>query len=63
VLLLSLWEEMGLLGYLRNHRRGNTDDIAIGTNIASAVSGIFGIVILGIVLNIGQENKGWPQLE
>ncbi len=54
---------MGLLGYLRNHRRGNTDDIAIGTNIASAVSGIFGIVILGIVLNIGQENKGWPQLE
>lgn len=38
-------------------------NLSIGLGFASSVSGLVGIAILYGVLNIGNENKGWPQLE
>jgi len=38
-------------------------NIMIGIGFGSVLGGLMGVAILYGVLNIGSENKGWPQLD
>ena len=38
-------------------------NLSIGTGIGTSLSGLVGVLLLYGVLNIGSENKGWPQLD
>ena len=38
-------------------------NLQLGFSLTEVVSGLSGVVILYFVLNIGRDNKGWPQLE
>jgi hypothetical protein len=38
-------------------------NLSAGISLINALIGLFGIVVLFAVLNIGKENKAWPQLE
>ena len=61
---LFRWKKWGFWGFVAsgliviivNH-------MSIGLSTASALGGIVGIAILYGVLQIGKENKGWPQLD
>jgi hypothetical protein len=38
-------------------------NLALGLGIFQSAVGLIGIAVLYGVLQIGKENKGWPQLE
>jgi hypothetical protein len=38
-------------------------NFALGIGIGQSLLGLLGVALLYAVLQIGKENKGWPQLE
>lgn len=60
---LARWKKWGFYGFVVTTVAGMVINIAVGAEIMQIVFGLVGIVILFGVLQIGRENKGWPQLE
>ena len=60
---LFQWKRWGFYGLVLSTLIGFAVNIAIGTNPAEALVNLIGLAILYGVLQIGDTNKGWPQLE
>ena len=60
---LFRWKKWGFWGFLASGIIVIIVNLSIGLSTASALGGIVGIAILYGVLQIGKENKGWPQLD
>ena len=60
---LFSWKELGFFGFLATSLVASIVNFAIGLNIIQALAGLVGLAILYGVLQIGNGNKGWPQLE
>lgn len=60
---LFTWKKWGFWGFCASSGVVFFLNIFSGINILSAVFGLIGIAILYGVLQIGNENKGWAQLE
>jgi hypothetical protein len=64
VLALFKWKKWGFWGFCAVNVIGLFVDIGLDINLVWPVTQIaFGIVVLYVALNIGKEDKGWPQLE
>jgi len=57
------WKKWGFWGYCATSAAAFVINLVIGTGIGPSLMGLFGLVILYGVLQIGRDNKGWPQLE
>ena len=60
---LFQWKKWGFWGFLLSSIVAVFANISAGLGIGPALLGLIGIAILYGVLHIGNENKGWPQLE
>ena len=60
---LTRWKKWGFYGFVATTIAGLVINILIQVEVRQIVFGLLGIVILFGVLQIGKENKGWPQLE
>jgi hypothetical protein len=60
---LFRWKKWGFWGFVGSAAVTLGVNIAAGLSPGSALGGFVGIAILYGVLQIGDENKGWPQLE
>jgi len=60
---LFRWKKWGFLGFLGTTALALVINLRIGIKPTFAIVGLFGIVILYAVLQIGGEKKGWNQLE
>lgn len=60
---LFMWKKWGFYGALALSVVTFFVNLAIGIGIGQALFGLIGIAILFGVLQIGDKNKGWPQLE
>ena len=57
------WKKWGFWGFLGSSVTALIINLSIGLGIGQSLLGLLGIVLLYGVLNIGENNKGWPQLE
>jgi hypothetical protein len=60
---LFRWQKWGFWGFLGSSVAALVINLSIGVGIAQSLLGLLGVVLLYGVLNIGKDNKGWPQLE
>jgi hypothetical protein len=60
---LFKWKKWGFWGFCVSSVVALGVNLSVGFGIFTALSGLIGIVLLYAVLQIGKENKGWPQLE
>jgi len=60
---LYQWKKWGYWGFIGTSIIGFFINLMIGVGVLSSVAGLVGIGILYGVLQIGEEEKGWPQLE
>jgi hypothetical protein len=60
---LFLWKRWGFYGLVATSVVTFAINIALGINVLQAAFGLVGVAILYGVLQIGEANKGWPQLE
>lgn len=60
---LFKWKKWGFWGYCISAAIVFIINIAIGLGVGQSVMGLVGVAILFGVLQIGRENKGWPQLD
>jgi hypothetical protein len=60
---LFLWKRWGFYGFVATSIVAFALNIALGVNVAQALFGLAGVAVLYGVLQIGSQNKGWPQLE
>ena len=60
---LFKWKMWGFWGICITSAIALGVNLAAGLGIRSAVTGLLGVLILYGVLQIGKENKGWPQLD
>ena len=60
---LFRWKKWGFWGFIATTVIAFFINLMIGVNVVQAVLGLVGIGILYGVLQIGKENKGWPQLD
>jgi hypothetical protein len=60
---LFQWKKWGFWGFCASSLVALVVNISSGLGIGTALFGLIGVAILYAVLNIGGENKGWPQLE
>jgi len=60
---LFQWKKWGFYGVCVSSVIAVVVNLAIGLPPASALFGLVGIAILYGILQIGQENKGWTQLD
>jgi hypothetical protein len=60
---LFLWKRWGFYGFVATSIVSFGVNLALGVNVVQALFGLVGVAILFGVLQIGNENKGWPQLE
>lgn len=61
---LFAWKKWGFWGYCTVNVIGLVVDVLIGVNLVGPIiTVLIGIVGLYGVLQLGQENKGWPQLD
>jgi hypothetical protein len=60
---LLQWKKWGFFGFIASALAAFGVNLAIGLNIVQACFGLVGVAVLYAVLQIGNENKGWPQLE
>jgi len=60
---LFQWKKWGFWGFLLTSVVAVFANLSAGLGIGLALLGLIGIAILYGVLQIGNENKGWPQLE
>lgn len=56
------WRKWGFWGFCLSSFITVFVNIEAGLPVSQAVSGLVGIAILYLVLQIGNHNKGWPQL-
>jgi hypothetical protein len=61
-IFLFRWKKLGFWGYCVMAVLGVIVNLSIGLGIQS-FSGLIGLALLYGVLQIGKQNKGWPQLE
>jgi len=60
---LFRWQKWGFWGYLALSIVIAVMNLSLGVGVGTTIFGLFGVVLLYGVLHIGEENKGWPQLE
>ena len=60
---LFRWKKWGFYGFVAVSVMATVLNVTTGEEIAPRVSWLVGIVILFGVLQIGEEDKGWPQLQ
>jgi len=60
---LFKWKKWGFWGFCVSSVVALGVNLSVGFGIVTALSGLVGIALLYGVLQIGKENKGWPQLE
>ncbi len=60
---LLRWKKWGFFGFVVASGVAFVVNLKVGLSVVQAVSGLAGIAILYGALQIGKENKGWPQLE
>jgi hypothetical protein len=61
---LFMWKKWGFWGFCAGSVAAFIANIVLGELVILALVGMVAeIFILYLVLNIGQDNKGWPQLE
>ena len=60
---LFMWKKWGFYGFIALSVIIFIVNLMIGIDIVTAASGLLGVAILYGVLQIGERNKGWPQLE
>jgi len=60
---LFMWKRWGFYGFVATSAVAFVINLVIGLNVLQALFGLVGVAILYGVLQIGHENKGWPQLE
>ena len=63
VIALFKWKKWGFWGFCASAVIIFIINLAIGLGIGQSVLGLLGVAILFGVLQIGKENKGWPQLD
>jgi hypothetical protein len=60
---LFKWKKWGFYGFLCVSVTAFIVNLSIGINLVQSLLGFVGVALLYGVLNIGEENKGWTQLE
>lgn len=60
---LFQWKRWGFWGFCVSSLVAVVVNVSIGLGMGSALAGLVGVIVLYGVLQIGAENKGWPQLE
>jgi hypothetical protein len=60
---LLRWKKWGFWGLVGSAVVTLGVNLTIGLGLSSAMVGFLGVILLYGVLHIGQENKGWPQLD
>ncbi len=60
---LLQWRKWGFFGFIVSALAAFGVNLTIGLSVVQACFGLLGVAILYAVLQIGNENKGWPQLE
>lgn len=60
---LFLWKRWGFYGVVAISVVAFAINLALGINVVQAAFGLVGVAVLYGVLQIGDANKGWPQLE
>jgi hypothetical protein len=60
---LFKWKKWGFYGFLGVSVAAFIINLSIGINLVQSLLGFVGVALLYGVLNIGEENKGWTQLE
>jgi hypothetical protein len=59
---LLRWKKWGFWGFCTTSVIAVVMNIILGVALYYIASGFLGVVILYLVLQIGKNNKGWPQL-
>ena len=57
------WKKWGFWGFIFSSLAALVINLNIGLGVAQSLFGLIGVAVLYGVLQIGKENKGWPQLE
>lgn len=60
---LLRWKRWGFWGFCVSSAVAFLVNMSLGLKIGSSLLGLLGIPLLYWVLQIGEEDKGWPQLE
>jgi len=60
---LFQWKKWGFWGFCATSVVALVVNLSIGLGIGPSLAGLVGVLLLYGVLHIGEENKGWPQLE
>jgi len=60
---LLQWKKWGFLGFSVSSVVTLAVNLSMGLGLVPALGGLLGLLVLYGVLQIGRENKGWPQLE
>jgi len=60
---LLRWKKWGFWGLIVSAVVTLGINLTIGLGLSSAIVGLLGVVILYGVLQIGKDNRGWPQLD
>ena len=60
---LFKWKKWGFWGFTASAVIVACINLSIGIGIGSVIVGLAGVAVLYGVLQIGQENKGWAQLD
>ena len=62
VIALFKWKKWGFWGLIASSIVTLFINLSIGMGIGPSLLGLCGVVFLIVILNIGKEDKGWPQL-
>ena len=57
------WKKWGFWGFIISSIVTLVINLNIDLGVAQSLSGLIGVAVLYGVLQIGKENKGWPQLD
>lgn len=60
---LFQWKKWGFWGFCASSVFALIVNLSVGIEIGEALVGLVGVLLLYGALQIGNENKGWPQLE
>jgi hypothetical protein len=60
---LLRWKKWGFWGLVASAAVTLGVNLTIGLAVSSVIVGVLGVILLYGVLQIGKDNKGWPQLD
>jgi hypothetical protein len=60
---LLRWKKWGFWGLVASAAVTLGVNLRIGLGFSSAIVGLLGVILLYGILQIGKDNKGWPQLD